>query len=71
MQTTLENRKKATTDFPRNVFKRKNKVEEGGVLGSRMKREHENTYLRPQKMMRGKMEPFVVPTVVRVVPIVV
>jgi hypothetical protein len=31
MQTTLENRKKATIDSPRNVFKRKNKVEEGGA----------------------------------------
>jgi hypothetical protein len=31
MQTTLENRKKATIDSPRSVFKRKNKVEEGGA----------------------------------------
>jgi hypothetical protein len=35
----LENRKKVTTDSPRSVFKRKNKVEEGGALGSGMKRE--------------------------------
>jgi hypothetical protein len=31
VQTTLENRKKTTTNSPRNAFKRKNKVEEGGV----------------------------------------
>jgi hypothetical protein len=31
MQTTLENRKKATIDSLRSVFKRKNKVEEGGA----------------------------------------
>jgi hypothetical protein len=38
MQTTLENRKKATIDSPRSAFKKKNKVEEGGVSGSRMKK---------------------------------
>jgi len=32
----------------------KNKIEEGGTLGSRVKREHESTNLRAQKMMRGK-----------------
>jgi hypothetical protein len=31
MQTTLENRKKPALDSPRNVFKRKNKVEERRV----------------------------------------
>ncbi len=46
MQITLENRKKTTTDFRRSVFKKKNKVEEGGALGSRMKKEHESTNLR-------------------------
>jgi len=35
----LENRKKAAIDFPRSVFKKKNIVEEGGILGSRVKRE--------------------------------
>jgi hypothetical protein len=35
----LENKKKTITDFPRSAFKRKNKVEEGGALGSRVKKE--------------------------------
>jgi hypothetical protein len=39
MHTTLENRKKATSNFPRNDFERKNKVEKIGALCSRMKRE--------------------------------
>jgi hypothetical protein len=33
-----------------------------------VKREHENTYLKAQKMMRGKVEPFAVPIVVRAMP---
>ncbi len=39
MQTTLENRKKVATNSPRNVFKKKNKVEEGGASCLRVKRE--------------------------------
>jgi len=39
MLTRLENKKKATIDFPRSAFKRKNKVEEGGILGPIVKRE--------------------------------
>jgi hypothetical protein len=35
----LENKKKATTDSPRSVFKRKNKVEEGGASSLTLKRE--------------------------------
>jgi len=46
MQTTLENRKKATKDSPINARERKNKVEDEGALGSRMKKEHENIDLR-------------------------
>jgi hypothetical protein len=65
MYTILENRKKATTYFPKNVFKRKNKVEEGGALGLGVKREQESTNLRAQKMMKGKVEPFIVLTMVR------
>jgi hypothetical protein len=64
MQTTLENRKKATTKFLRNAFKRKNRVEEG-ALSSKVKREHESTYVRAQKMMRGKVEPSTVLTIVQ------
>ncbi len=62
MQITLENRKKAAVDFLKSVLKKKNKVE------LRMKREHENTNLRAQKMMKGKVEPFVVPTMIRAMP---
>jgi hypothetical protein len=36
MQTTLENRKKATIDFPIIILKRNNGVKEGGALGLRM-----------------------------------
>jgi hypothetical protein len=46
MHTTLGNRKKATTDSPRSVLKRKKRVEEGRTLSSRVKREHESTYLK-------------------------
>jgi hypothetical protein len=46
MHTTLENRKKATTDFPRSACKNKNIVEEGGTLVSGMKREHDSTNLK-------------------------
>jgi hypothetical protein len=60
----LENKKKVTTDFPRNIIERKNIVKEGGTLGSGVKREHESIYLRAKKMMKDQMEPFVVPTLV-------
>jgi hypothetical protein len=30
--------------------------------------EQENTYLKAHKMMKGKVEPFIVPTMVREVP---
>ncbi len=67
MQTTLKNRKKVVADFPRGALKRKNRVEEGGVSGSGVKKEHENTYLRAQKMMKGKVEPSIVPIVIQAV----
>ncbi len=44
---------------------RKNKVEEGGTLSLGMKREHQSTYVRAQKMMRGRMEPSAMPIVVQ------
>jgi hypothetical protein len=69
MQTSLEN-KKVATNSPRSVLKRKNKVEEGRALGSGMNREHV-TYVRAQKMMRGKVEPFRVPIMVHAMPIAV
>jgi len=37
----LENKKKVVIDFPKGGLKRKNKVEEGGDSGSRVKKEHE------------------------------
>ncbi len=48
----MENKKKATTNSPRNVIKRKNIVKEGGTLESGLKREHESIYLRAKKMMK-------------------
>jgi hypothetical protein len=71
MHTSLDNRKKTITNFPRSVLKRKNVVKEGEASCSRMKREQENTYLKAHKMMRGIMEPFIVPTMARAMPTVV
>jgi len=39
IQTTLENKKKATTNSLRSALKGKNKVEEGGTSSSRVNRE--------------------------------
>jgi hypothetical protein len=71
MQTTLENKKKVVAYSPRSAFKRENRVEGGGASSLRVKREHESINLRAQKMMRGRVEPFIVPIVVRVVPTMV
>jgi len=71
MQTTLENKKKVTIDFPRSVFKKKIKVEKRGVSSSRVKKEHEIIDLRAHKMMRGRVKPLIMPTIVKVVLIVV
>ncbi len=67
----MENKKKVVTNSPRSAFKKRNKVEEGKALSSRVKREHESTYLRAHKMMKGKVEPSTMPIVVRAVLIVV
>ncbi len=66
MKTTLENRKKVATNSSRSVFKRKNKVEKGGALGSRVKREQESTDLRAHKMMKDKMKPSAMSTMVQI-----
>ncbi len=71
MQRTMENKKKTTTNSPRSAFKRKNNVEEGGASYLGEKKEHESTYTKAQKMMKGIMEPYVMPTLVRVVPTMV
>jgi hypothetical protein len=71
MQTTLKNRKKAVVNSLRSALKRKNRVEEGGALGSKVKREQERTYFRAHEMMRGKLEPFTMLIVVKAMPIVV
>jgi hypothetical protein len=39
MQTTVEHRRKVVAKSSRSVFKRKNRIEEGGALGSRVKKE--------------------------------
>ncbi len=66
MQTTLENKKKAIVDSSKSAFKRKNIVEEGRTLGSIVKRKQESIEARAHKMMRGRVEPFAVPTMVHV-----
>ncbi len=71
MQTTLENKKKVATDFSRNAFKRKNKVEEGKASSLGVKKENECTNLKAHKMMRGRVEQFAIPIVVKVVPLMV
>jgi hypothetical protein len=43
MHATLKNIRKTTTKSPRNVLKRKNKFEEGGALGLRVKKKQEST----------------------------
>ncbi len=70
MQTTLQNKKKAITDFL-SALKRKNRVEEGIFLGLGVKREHESIDLRAHKMMKGRMEPSIVLTMVKAVPTMV
>jgi hypothetical protein len=42
----LDDKNKIAVDFLRSALKRKNKVEEGRTLGSRVKREHESIELR-------------------------
>jgi hypothetical protein len=49
MQTLLENKKNATTDFLKIVLKKNNRVEEGGASSSKMKIKHESTNLKAQK----------------------
>ncbi len=71
MQTILENRNKIVTNFPINVLKKNNKVEEGRDSGLRVKKEQNNTYVRAQKMMRGNVEPSAMPTMVRAMLIIV
>jgi hypothetical protein len=36
-----------------------------------MNREHESTNLRAQKMMRGRVEPYAIPTMIRVMTLMV
>jgi hypothetical protein len=71
IEITLENKKKVATNSPRNVFKRKNKVEEGRSSCLGMKREQECTDLKAQKMMRGKVESSIMLIMVRAVPTMV
>jgi hypothetical protein len=68
---TLDNRKNNCSILSNKFLKKKNKVEEGGALGSGVKKKYESTYLRAKKMMRGKVEPYVVSTMIRIMPIVV
>jgi hypothetical protein len=60
----LENRRKVVVESLRSAFKRRNKAEEGGALGSKVKKEQDNIKTWAQKMMRGRVPPFAVPTFV-------
>ncbi len=64
-------KEKVAADSLISALKKKNKVEEGGASSSKVKREQENIDVRAQKMMRGRVEPFVVPILVQALPIVV
>ncbi len=67
MQTTPKNKEKVARNSLKSAFKWKNKVEERGVLGSRVKREQKSTNLKAQKMMRGRVEPSIMLIMVHVV----
>jgi hypothetical protein len=56
---------------PRSVLKRNNRVEERKASSLEVKREQKTTKVRAQKMMRGRVEPYVVPTMVWAMSIVV
>jgi hypothetical protein len=60
----LENRRKVAAKSPRSVLKRKNKAKEGRTSRLGVKKEHESTKASAQKMMRGRVAPFAVPTLV-------
>jgi hypothetical protein len=60
----LENIRKDAIKSLNNVLKRRNIIEEGGASRSRVKKEQENIEARVQKMMRGKVAPSIVPTLV-------
>lgn len=64
MQATLENIRKAAIKSLSNVLKRRNIIEEWGASRLRVKKEQESIKARVQKMMRGKVAPSIVPTLV-------
>ncbi len=64
MQAPLENRRKIATKSPRSALMRKNIAKEGGTLGLGIKKEHESIKARVQKMMRGRIAPSPMPTLV-------
>jgi hypothetical protein len=49
----LEYKKKVVANSPRNALKTKNRVEEGGTSGLRVKREHESTKIKGIKNDEG------------------
>ncbi len=64
MQATLENIGKVAIKSLKNVLKRRNIIEEGGASRSRVKKKQESIEARVQKMMRGKVAPSIMPTLV-------
>jgi hypothetical protein len=53
------------------LLERKTIIEEGRSSCLRVKREHDSIDLRAQNIMKGIVEPSIVPIVVRAMPIVV
>jgi hypothetical protein len=71
MKITLKNKNKVAIDFPRNAFKKKNRAEEGGASSLEMKREQDIKDLKARKVMKGRVEPSIMPIMVREVPTMV
>jgi hypothetical protein len=62
----LENRKKNCSQLIKKCY-----VEEGGASSSRVKKEWESTITWAQKMMRARVEPSIMATMVWAMPIMV
>jgi hypothetical protein len=57
---------KVVANSLKNVLKKKNRVKIGRASSLGVKKEHESTDVKAQKMMKGKVELIAVPTIVHV-----
>ncbi len=67
----MENKKKAIANLPISVLKRNNKVEEGKTSSSGVKKDHESMEATTQNMMKSRVEPSTVLTMVWGMPTMV